>query len=424
MEEYASQYSQAQRPEPRDRNRTRPYTEEEDAEYRLAIEASRYQEEEDRRKRESRNVDDDDDDLAKAIKLSKEEEDRRRRELEESNATSLFDEEPAQTSQPQFTGFNQGYQQGSAVDFFANPIEQNQMQVQPTGYVSNAYTGFQPQATGYPNGYSNGFGQQQTAFDPFGQPQQQQQQMPQQSFQPQPTGYNPYLLQQQQQQQPQQQQQFLQPQIQDPGLQAGSNNPWASNSTQSLKPTPTGSNNPFAPRPQQQAGFKSASMTTLGSLPEQKTLSSFQPTQPQPSPFGLQQQQQLQLQQQQQQQQPQQPQRELSEHEARLNALLAGGDGMDTFGNTGNLRIPAQHTAPGVFVNSAGAGLARLGADPTGNNPFLRQQFTGMPAVSYPQQGGGGLQMPAATGPAGGGTNNNPFAGRGQQGGQGDLIQF
>ena len=426
MEEYAAQYSQPQpqRPEPRDRNRTRPYTEEEDAEYRLAIEASRFQEEEDRRKRESRHVEDDDDDLAKAIKLSKEEEDRRRRELEDTNATSLFDSEPAQTSQPQFTGFNQGYQQGSAVDFFANPIDQSQMQVQPTGYVNNAYTGFQPQATGYPNGYSNGFGQQQAAFDPFGQ-QQQQQQVPQQSFQPQPTGYNPYLLQPQQQQQPQQPQQFLQPQIQDPGLQAGSNNPWAGNNSQTLKPTPTGSNNPFAPRPQQ-AGFKSASMTTLGTLPEQKTLSSFQPTHPQPSPspFGLQQQQQQQLQlQQQQQQQQQQPQREVTEHEARLNALLASGDGMDTFGNTGNLRIPAQHTAPGVFVNSAGAGLARMNADATGNNPFLRQQFTGMPAVSYPQQGGGGLQMPAATGPAG--TNNNPFAGRQQQhGGQGDLIQF
>ncbi len=416
MEEYAAQFSQGpQRSETRDRNRNRPYTEEEDAEYRLAIEASKYQEEEDRRKRESRGaVEEEDDDLAKAIKLSKEEEERRRRELEESNATSLFDDEPAQTSQPQFTGFNQGYQQGSAVDFFANPIDQSQMQVQPTGYVNNAYTGFQPQATGYPNGFSNGFGQQQTAFDPYGQ-QQQQQQMAQQSFQPQPTGFNPYL-QQQQQQQPQPQ--FLQPQIQEPGLQAGSNNPWAGNNNtmQGLKPTPTGSNNPFAQRPQ--AGFKSASMTTLGTLPEQKTLSSFQPTQQQQQPsFGLQQQTQPQFQPQQQQQ----PQREMTEHEARLNALLSSGDGMDTFGNTGNLRIPAQRTAPGVFVNSAGAGLARINADATGNNPFLKQQFTGMPAVSYPQ-------MPAATGPAGMGTTNNPFAGRGgqqaQHGGQGDLIQF
>ncbi|KAK3902524.1 hypothetical protein C8A05DRAFT_15432 [Staphylotrichum tortipilum] len=423
VEEYAPQYNQGQRSEPR-QHRTRPYTEEEDAEYRLAIEASKHQEEEDRRKREDRNVEEDDDDLAKAIKLSKEEEDRRRRELEESNANTLFDDEPAQTSQAQFTGFNQGYQQGSAVDFFANPIDQSQMQPQPTGYVANAYTGFQPQATGYPNGFSNGFGQQQPAFDPYGQ-QQQQQQMPMQGFQPQPTGYNPYFQQHQQQQQQPQPQQFLTPQIQEPGLQAGSNNPWAgnnANSLQALKPTPTGSNNPFAQKTQPPpSGFKSQSMTTLSALPEQKTLSTFQPQQQQQTPFGTIQQQPI-------QQQPQQPQRELTEHEARLNALLASGDGMDTFGNTGNLRIPAQHTAPGVFVNSAGAGLGRVNADATGNNPFLRQQFTGMPMVSYGAQG---PQMPAATGPAGMGMvmgpggSNNPFAGRGgQQGGQGDLIQF
>ena len=97
---------------------------------------------------------------------------------------------------------------------------------------------------------------------------------------------------------------------------------------------------------------------------------------------------------------------------------------MDTFGNTGNLRIPAQHTAPGTFVNSAGAGLNRVTADATGSNPFLRTQYTGMPTVSY-----GGQQIPAATGPAGmngysGQGTNNPFAGRQQQQNNQDLIQF
>jgi epsin len=95
---------------------------------------------------------------------------------------------------------------------------------------------------------------------------------------------------------------------------------------------------------------------------------------------------------------------------------------MDTFGNTGNLRIPAQHTAPGTFVNSAGAGVARINAEATGNNPFLRQQFTGMPTVNY------GAQMPAATGPAGlNGQTNNPFAAHPapqQQQQNQDLIQF
>ncbi|KAK4242791.1 ENTH domain-containing protein [Achaetomium macrosporum] len=433
LEEYGPQHSQSQSPQ-HQRQPRRRYSDEEDAEYRLAIEASKAQEEEDRKKRESRAAVEEDDDLAKAIKLSKEEEERRRRELEETNVASLFDDEPAQTSQPQYTGFNQGYQQGSAVDFFANPIDKNQMQVQPTGYMNNAYTGFQPQATGYPNGYTNGFGQQQAAFDPYG-----QHQLTPQPFQPQPTGYNPYLQQQQTALQTQpQQQQFLQPQIQEPTLQPGSNNPWASgsnNGLQSLKPTPTGSNNPFAQRPS--TGYKAQSTPSLSMLPEQKTLSTFQPQQQSSSslsPFSSMQQPQFQTQQQQQQQQQfqqqQQPQKQLSEHEAKLNALLASGDGMDTFGNTGNLRIPAQHTAPGVFVNSAGAGLGRITADTTGNNPFLRQQFTGMPTVSYGQQS----QMPAATGPAGmgmggGGGNNNPFAartgGQQQQGGQqGDLIQF
>ncbi|KAL2149361.1 hypothetical protein VTH82DRAFT_8709 [Thermothelomyces myriococcoides] len=437
LEEYAPRYNDGHRSEP-PRSRHRQYTDEEDAEYRLAIEASKYQEEEDRKKRESRRAEEEDDDLAKAIKLSKEEEERRRRELEETNANALFDtsEPTPTTTQPQYTGFNQGYQQGSAVDFFANPIDQNQMQSQPTGYVNTAYTGFQPQATGYPNGYSNGFVQQPGVFDPFGQQQQQQQQqlqqlqVPQQSFQPQLTGYNPYLQQQQQQQQPQQQQ-FLQPQAQDTtALQPGSNNPWASlnnanSSPQALKPMPTGSNNPFAQRPSTGYRPQSPSLTTLGSLPEQKTLSTFQPQlQQTSSPFGTTQQSQPQ-----QQQQPKQ-QRELSEHEQKLNALLATGEGLDTFGNTGNLRIPAQHTAPGVFVNSAGSGLGRITAETTGNNPFLKQQFTGMPAVSYPQQQ---QQFPAATGPAGMGaglgSTNNPFAARGaaqQQGqqGQGDLIQF
>ncbi|KAK1759661.1 putative enth domain-protein [Echria macrotheca] len=406
LEEYGPQQSQHQPHEPR-RQPRRQMTDEEDAEYKLAIEASKHQEEEDRKKRESRNADVDDDDLAKAIKLSKEEEERRRRELEDTNASSLFDDEPSQPTQSQFTGFNQGYQQGSAVDFFANPIDQNQMQGQPTGYMGNAYGGYPAQPTGYQNGFTNGFGAQPTGFDPYG-----QQQMPQTTFQAQPTGYNPYA------QQPQQVQQ-VQPQIQEPTLQPGSNNPWASNQgmqTGGLKPMPTGSNNPFAQQPQQTFSRPQTftpSLSTLSSLPEQKTLTNFGQspsfTIPSPQPVP----------------QIQQPQKELSEHEAKLNALLASGDGMDTFGNTGNLRIPAQHTAPGTFVNSAGAGLGRITADATGSNPFLRTQYTGMPTVSY-----GGQQIPAATGPAGmngfgnQGTNN-PFAGRQQQqGNQGDLIQF
>ncbi|KAI0477514.1 hypothetical protein GGR56DRAFT_412684 [Xylariaceae sp. FL0804] len=391
-------------------NRRRPRRrsdEEDDTEYRLAIEASKFQEEEDRRRREGRQGGggEDDDDLAKALKLSREEDERRRRDLEEQNSSSLFDvEEPAQNPQP--TGMNMGYQQGSNVDWLGNPIDQNQMmqqQQQPTGYMNNAYTGFNN------NGYSNGFTQQPTGmYDPYGQQNNQQQQ----PFQMQPTGYNPYA-----QQQPFQPQQTATP---EPAAQAGSNNPWASqgnnNQTQSpMQPMQTGSNNPFANRPQTAKAPSMPILNTLQSLPEQKTLQTYtpppQPTFSQPPP--------------QQQQQP--SGRPMNEHEQRLNNLLASGDGMDTFGNTGDMRIPAQHTAPGTFVNSAGAGAQRLTAEATGNNPFLRSQFTGMPQPSYGQQ-----QMPAQTGPAGmngmnGFGGGNPFGARPQQSNNQqdqNLIQF
>lgn len=388
LDEYGPQQSH----EPPRRRERRQYNEEDDPEYRLALEASKHQEEEDRRKRESRQtVDTEDDDLAKAIKLSKEEEEARRRQLEEQNAQSLFDDTP---TQPQPTGWNQGYQQGSGVDFFGNPIDQ---QPQPTGYMPNAYTGFGTQPTGFQNGYQNGFGQQPTGFDPYAQQQQQ-------PFQTQPTGYNPYAQQQ------------LQPQQTESPLQPGSNNPWSTNTQNqglsSLTPMKTGSNNPFAQqqptfsRPQQP--YKMPSMSVLNPLPEQKTLSTFQqppmPTSFTPPP-----------------RQTQPPQKELSEHEAKLNALLAGSEGQDTFGNVGQLRIPAQHTAPGTFVNSAGANLTKLTAEQTGNNPFLRQQFTGMPTVSYGATGPAGMN-----GGFGGQSSSNPFGARPQQqqGNQGDLIQF
>lgn len=389
--------------------------EEEDAEYRLALEASKYQEEEDRKKRESRqNGPEDDDDLAKAIKLSQEEDERRRKELEETNAASLFDDDPIQTAQP--TGFNQGYQQGNPVDFFANPIDQNQMQGQQTGYMANAYTGYQqPQPTGFQPNYNAVYGMQQTGMgmDPYGQQQNLQQ------FQPQPTGYNPYFQQQQQQQA----QQMQPPASADQALHPGSNNPWATNNQtgQSLKPTPTGSNNPFAQFNRPQSARAANPISSLGALPEQKTLSAF--NQPQQQPQFQQQSSFAQGQPAFGQSQPSfnTPQKEMSEHESRLNTLLATGDGMDTFGNTGNLRIPAQHTAPGTFVNSAGSGVNRLAPEATGNNPFLRQQFTGMPNITY------GSQVPAATGPAGmnGQGTNNPFAPQGHQQQQNqDLIQF
>ena len=413
--------------------RRKEATDEEDAEYKLAIEASKYQEEEDRKRRNTSAQPVPDDDLAKAIKLSKEEEELRRRELEESNAASLFDDTPAPSSQqPQYTGFNQGYQQQGAVDWFGNPVDQQPQQPQSTGYLNNAYsqpTGFQPQQTGF----QNGFQPQQTGFE---QPQFQQQQpnylQPQQTIQPQQTAFdnlnNPYASQstgfggqqpgfgnQIQQQQPQ--------------PTTGSHNPWATNQqTQydALNPMPTGSNNPFAAaRPQVQQ--QQSSPPTLSSLAEQKATTNFNTPSSYNPIANYQAPQQTAT-----QQKPMNPQHE------RLNALLASGEGMDTFGNTGDLRIPSQHTAPGTFVNSAGQGLNKLHANQTGNNPFFnQQQFTGGPQ----QQAHGGFgqirMAPAQTGPAGingfggspfGQPNNNPFGAQqshqGQAQGGGSLIDL
>jgi epsin len=398
---------------PRERPQRAQRADEEDAEYKLAIEASKYQEEEDRKKRQSRGGDPDDDDLAKAIKLSREEEELRRKELEDGNAASLFDDDLIQTqpSQPQYTGFNQGYQQQGQVDWSGNPIDQNNMmQSQQTGFY-NQPTGFQPQPTGYQNGFSNGFGQQQqpNVFDAFGQ---QQQQQPASPFGAQPTGYNPYNQQQTgfgQQQQP--------PPQPEPIIPASTNNPWATTHQQStIAPMPTGSNNPFASSINQTRPAPSSvqSQPTLSTLQEQKTLSQFNNSSNFNPPTSF----------------TPQPQKTQTPYEAKLSSLLESGEGMDTFGNTGNLRIPAQHTAPGTFVNSAGAGLGRVHENQTGNNPFLQNQFTGMPQTTYGGQPGGfgGHQIPAATGPANFGQgSSNPFGQqRQQQNGQGgnDLIQF
>lgn len=387
-----------------ERRQQRP--DEEDAEYRLAIEASKYEAEEDKKRRDRNSgIPADDDDLAKAIRLSKEEEELRRRELEENNSNSLFDATPAQT-QP--TGNNQGYQQQGAVDWFGNPVDQQAQQQQNTGYLNNAYsqsTGFQNQQTGF----SNGFQPQPTGFDQSQYQQSQPNYSQQQPMQPQQTAFhsvnNPYT------QQPTDFNNQFQQQQQLTSLQPQSHNPWATNQQQhdTIQPAPTGSNNPFAssfnrPQNQQQQGPPS-----LSSLAEQKATTQFSqsPFNNNPSyssPQGV-------------------PplQKEQNPQHARLNALLASGEGTDSFGNVGDLRIPSQHTAPGTFVNSSGQGLTRLHAAQTGNNPFFNQQSTGTTqqytGYNIPPQQQNHI-IPAQTGPAsangfGGGafgqTSNNPF---------------
>lgn len=357
--------------------RERRNREEDDTEYQLAIEASKAEAEEDRKRRERAARDDDDDDLARAIKLSKEEEELRRRELEESNAKSLFDDTPVQPAQAQPTGYNQGYQQQPAVDWFGNPLDAQQPLT--TGYLNNQYSqpiGFQTQPTGQMNAFGNGFQMQPTGYDPsqqFGQPQNGFYQN--QSLQPQQTAFNnnnPYGTNTMygQVQQPQQ----------DSYLKPGSHNPWATNNQQqgldALRPMPTGSNNPFASainRPVSQPSKPGP--PSLNTLAEERATTSFNTMQSASNPIAN-------------YKAPaplqtsttsNKPSRVDDGQYARLNALLASGEGQDTFGNVGDLRIPAHHTAPGTFINSAGQGFDRLNVQPTGSNPFFNQQFTGAP---------------------------------------------
>ncbi|KAF3196672.1 hypothetical protein TWF106_003399 [Orbilia oligospora] len=384
----------------------------EDLEYRLAIEASKNLAEEEAAKKRTRNNEAEDDDLEKAIRLSKEEEEQRQRELEQTNENTLFDENPTPTqSQPSQQPPQQNWQQGQPVDLFGNPIQSQQ-----TAFLSNVYSqqpGLdQPQYGQQPGGYVQG-----PVATGWGVPSQ---------F-PQPTGFDQQP--QQQPQQPQQQAVFLQPQntIQpqstlqpqqtafgagNPFATAGFNqqatgfltpdtsNPYGNNQLslqpqpEALKPMPTGSNNPFAQfssAPAQSNGFNSVSPQRTA----QPTLSQLQQNQTSGYPSAFQ----------------QQPNPTDQKH-AQLNALLAVGNesGQDTFGNIGNLRIPAQHTAPGTFVNSAGTGRTGLGAQATGNNPFLNSQFTGVPQQQFPQQN---RMIPAATGPAGinGFGQPNPYGG-------------
>ncbi|KAJ5814662.1 hypothetical protein N7474_006439 [Penicillium riverlandense] len=398
-------------PPRRERRQRRPGEEDDDAEYRLAIEASKAEAEEERRRRAKESADNDDEDLAKAIKLSREEEELRKRELEESNAHALFDDTPTQV-QP--TGYNQGYQQQGAVDWFGNPI--NVQQPMTTGFLNNQYaqqTGFQNQPTGMANPYTNGF-QQQFDQNPYGQPQNNMMLQPQATLQQQQTAFNPNNpwgtdAFAQQQQQPQENYQA-----------AGSNNPWAQTQPQqpqpqadALKPMPTGSNNPFAARTQFQQPVKSTGPPSLNTLSEDRATNQFnqsnkqfiQQQQPQPNPIAN-----FQAPQPANGTPPPAAQAPLDPHHARLNALLASGEGLDTFGNVGDLRIPAQHTAPGTFVNSAGHGADRLRAAQTGNNPFFGQQFVPQ-QTGFVQQQQQQPQQPPGNNPWGAGQQQSQHGG-------------
>ena len=413
------------RQRPSNANRTNS---EDDLEYRLAIEASKNEAEQDAAKRaKSSGGGEDDADLAKALKLSEEEAELRKRELEDqNNANLLFDDTPVTEQAPQATGWNQGYTQQPQVDWYGNPVQMQQPQ--QTGYLANAYN----QPTGqFQNGNVGGFGYNQPQATGF-----EQLQQPSNQFLQTQNTYNPWAQQMQAQTQPQQNGQ----QDNQSTAQPGSNNPWAASTpTSAVAPQPTGSNNPFATQRPPQAHSVSKA-PTLSTLAEQRAQDNFNqrpnpitsytspfpsttPQQPQNAQNTLQPQQPLQPQNARLSPSPAQPE---DPYKANLSALLNSREGQDTFGNVGDLRIPAQHTAPGTFVNSAGAGsMGRLEASKTGTNPFFSQQSAAQfqyPAQTGPATGFGGAGNPfgsrAPGQPAGG------YAGQGQQGQGGSLIDL
>ncbi|CDR36726.1 CYFA0S01e03862g1_1 [Cyberlindnera fabianii] len=171
-----------------------------------------------------------------------------------------------------------------------------------------------------------------------------------------------YLQQQYLQQQYMQQQQYLQEQQYLAQQQA----------LQQQQMLQTGSNNPFA--------------MGSGSSPEQQPAQTQTPSsQPKTEPV----------------QQPlkkiptgsQQKNQQFSE----LNQLLAQGTGIDTFGNEGATRIPAQYTKTSQFLNSSGTGIGQT--QHSIGNPFLKQQYTGVASTGIvPAQTGYGFgnQAPAS----------------------------
>jgi epsin len=374
---------------PQRRRNTRRDGQDDDDEMRRAIEASKRQADEDEKKRQAA-AGENDEDFAKAIKLSKEEEELRKSRLEEQNTNLLFDDtwdQPAPQPQPV-------YQQQQQVDFWGNPIDmsaQQQLQ-QSTRYLQNVYsqpTGFAPQQTGFippqstSNEYNNGF----NSNNPYTQIQPQYAQT---------TGFQPT-----------------------PPLQPLSNNPYAQPQPEPLQPIPTGSNNPFAqfgstltqPQSQHRPSF-SPSLSTL-SEQQSQSQSKFQTTvstqntsftsTPTAQSFAP-------------------PQKQQTTHQDKLEFLLSQGNptGLDTFGNTGELRVPAHFNRTG-FVNSAGQGLrpSATGYTPQqSNNPF----FTGQNA----QSGNVRPLTQSATGPAY--TQQSPQFGnygqQNQQGQTGSLIDF
>lgn len=245
-----------------------------------AIEESRRMTEDEAIRRSQ--VDKEEDDLKRAMRESEEEEARRKREQDKANETALFDDSLNLQS-------NNQYQQQPQVDLFSQQTGMYQQQLQP----------------------------QYTSYNPFhAQTMQQQQQeefMRQQMMQQEQQRQQEEWMRQQQQQQWQQQQAM---QAQPTGY--GSNNPFAPVGSQSLL-----GNQQQQPSPQPPTSF--LPVPNMSSINEERP-APVQPAQAPKPAFNL-------------------PPRKADTQHGELAGFLARGreDGMDTFGNMGNLRFGANN---------------------------------------------------------------------------------
>lgn len=301
-----------------------------DPDLRRALEESRLTAENDERRRRQM-AGGSDADLRKAIQLSEEEE-RYRRQQMQNDAFAITNSN--NNSQPDLIDTADTYQ---AYDNFMpdyNLHQQQQYMLQQQQQQNQQLFGGQPYMQSMPTGMLDGV-YQQTGFNST----------------PSMSNLNNAYVQQQQQQQPPPQ-------------------------PQPLEPMKTGSNNPFA--------AKTSSAPSISASASQPSLSQLAYGQQTQSPQAT-----ASTQQRLRSSSTGGPQQRLARqpsgnfdagHMNELNTLLANGDGIDTFGNVGELRIPAQHTKTGTFVNSAGMGRQMTSSNST--NPFLGQQYTGIATTS------------------------------------------
>ncbi|SMN19881.1 similar to Saccharomyces cerevisiae YDL161W ENT1 Epsin-like protein involved in endocytosis and actin patch assembly and functionally redundant with Ent2p [Maudiozyma saulgeensis] len=322
-----------------------------DDDLRKAIEESKLtvQEDEERR-RQLASYDDEDPEFQAALQLSKEEE-----ELKNLQDMQKLHQQQYQLQQQQTTNNNNTIMANGYFDIFGNPIS------------ADEYNQYQQQQNLWEQQQQE---QQRIAHEQY---MAQQQEQEQQKIAQEQYMAHQQQLQFQQQQQMQQMQQMQQQQAnaayQQP-LVTGSNNPFALDNLN----TPVLANNNNISNQQQnivQPSFNDRPDLTLNQQNMQQTQI--------PPPQSMQNQVSPPPQQQQPLKQTRTGNEEITQKYSQLNTMLANGTGIDTFGNTGEQRIPAQHTATGTFINSQGTGYRQETNEPK-NNPFLNSQYTGLPS--------------------------------------------